>query len=347
MKHTWIPGLLICAALLSLGLALPSASYERTDLLSDGAVMTPHVNPNLVNPWGLAASPSGPFWIANEGTGTSSIVLADGALVAPDVLVPADQSAHPTGLVFNGGEGFAVEQGGVSGPSRFIFVTLEGRVLGWSPTVDPANAIVAVDNGASGASYTGAAFAENAEGGRLFVANFAAGSVEVFDAQFAAAGSFTDSNVPPTYSPFGVARIGARIYVTFVPRDPRTGDEVPGIGHGLIDVFSQDGTLIQRLATGGELNAPWGMVLAPGGFGPFSHKLLVGNFGDGRILGFTQQGHFFGAVKGDDGSPIVIEGLWGLLFGNGGQGGDPRDLYFTAGIDDEQHGVFGEIEFEP
>jgi len=346
MKRIWVTG--ICASVvLCLGISPRRPFYERTDLLSDGALATQRVDSNLVNAWGLASSPSGPFWIANEGTGTSSIALADGSLVAPDVGVPSDRSGHPTGLVFNGTDGFVVEQQGASAPALFLFVTLEGRVLGWNPEVDPANAIVAVDNGPDGASYIGAALGTVDDEPFLFVNNFANGTVDVFDSSFDAAGSFTDEDVPEGYSPFGIAQIDGSLFVTFVPRDPQTGDEVAGPGNGLVDIFSTEGVLLERLATGGELNAPWGITRAPGGFGSFSQKLLVGNFGDGRILVFNQHnGRFQGQLEDEDGDPIVIEGLWGLLFGNGGDGGDEHDLYFTAGIDDEEHGLFGEIELE-
>jgi uncharacterized protein (TIGR03118 family) len=346
MKNILGSALFVSAVCVSFGFAARAIFYEVSPLLSDGAVVAPHVNPNLRNPWGLASSPTGPFWIANEGTGTSSIVRADGSLVAPDVAVPADHTGHPTGIVFYGGNGFVVHQGSASAPSRFLFVTLEGRVLGWSPQVDSAAAIVAVDNGPSGAVYTGAALGTRAGQRMLFAANFAAGRIDVFNNAFASAGSFTDATVPPGYAPFGIAEINGHIFATFVPRDPVTGDEVPGHGHGLIDVFATNGTLLERFATGGELDAPWAIVHAPGGFGPFSSKILVGNFGDGRILAYVQNGNFAGQLRDEDGDPIVIEGLWGLLFGNGEGGGDSHDLYFTAGIADETHGLFGEVEFE-
>ena len=155
--------------------------------------------------------------------------------------------------------------------------------------------------------------------------------------------SFASSNAVTRL--VGIAAIDDHIFVTFVPRDPVTGDEVPGPGHGLIDVFRTDGSLLRRLVTGGELNAPWAMVRAPDDFGPFGTKLLVGNFGDGRILAYGRTGMLLGPLMEDAGQPIVIEGLWGLEFGNGGDGGDEDDLYYTAGPGDETHGVFGEIEF--
>jgi uncharacterized protein (TIGR03118 family) len=350
MKCLWfpcMPSAVVGGLLLSLSLSSRPAvtAYERNDILSDGALNTPRVDPNLVNPWGLASSPTGPFWIANEGTGTSSVVLADGSPFIPDVLVPGDQSGHPTGLVFNGGGGFEIAEGASSATSLFLFVTLDGRVMGWNPNVDPAQAIVAVDNRGAGPVYTGAAIASHDNERFLYVANFAQGSVDVFDEGFNQVDSLSTPNVPSNYGPFGIAEIRNRLYVTFAQRDPATGEDVPGHGHGFLFVLSPDGSVFDGLVMRGELDAPWGVVLAPGDFGEFSHKLLVGNFGDGRILAYNiRNGHFLGNLEDESGDPIVIPGLWGLLFGNGGSGGEPDDLYFTAGIEDEQHGVFGEIE---
>jgi uncharacterized protein (TIGR03118 family) len=259
--------------------------------------------------------------------------------------VPADNSGHPTGLVFNGTSGFEIESGGVSGPAFFIFVSLEGRIFGWNPNVSASSAIVVADNPEE--VYTGAALAESQGETFLYVANFAGGEVDVYDSNFEEVDSFTDPTVPKDYSPFGIAAIGDEIYVTFAKVDPMTGEELKGPGFGFVSVFDTDGTYVRTLISHGELNAPWGLVEAPGGFGKFSHKLLVGNFGDGRILAYNpHNGRFLGALEDEDGEAIVIEGIWGLLFGNGGQGGDPHDLYFTAGIADETHGVFGEIELE-
>ena len=350
MKRSWFPSLSIsAAAALCLALSSPAnvamPGYEKTYLLSDGAVAARNFNSHLVNPWGLASSPTGPFWIANEGTGTSSIARADGLLVARDVHVPDDESGHPTGLVFNGDGGFLIRSGGVVGSSVFLFVTLEGRVLGWNPSVDAENAIVAADHGSDGAVYTGAAIAGEHARRFLYAANFGGGSVDVFDQDFDLILKLRIPGLPPNYAPFGIAAIDGRLFVTSALRDPTTGEDVPGSGNGYIHVMDPDGSNLEVFAFRGELNAPWGLVQAPGGFGMFSQKLLVGNFGDGRILAFNiHNGQFLGALEDEDGEPIVIRGIWGLLFGNGGAGGDPHDLYFTAGIQDEEHGVFGEIE---
>jgi uncharacterized protein (TIGR03118 family) len=337
------------AGALTFALSSPSrvtlTAFEKSDLLSDGVLPTPNVNTNLVNPWGLASSPTGPFWIASEGTGTSQIVRADGSAFAPDVLVPGDQSGHPTGLVFNGEGGFDVQSGGARATSLFLFVTLDGRILGWNPTLDPATAIVSSSHARAGAAYTGAAIASSGGQRFLYVANFAGGTVDVFDEAFAEVESFSTRNVPANYAPFGIANVDGMLLVTFALRDPSTGEDVPGPGNGYVFRLSPDGSVFEPMISRGELDAPWGLVVAPGGFGKFSQKLLVGNFGDGRILAYNpHNGNFVGQMEDEEGEPIVIEGIWGLLFGNGGEGGDPRDLYFTAGIDDEEHGLFGEIE---
>ena len=350
MKSLRIPFFAAAGTVAALGLALSSSrvtmtAFEVSPLLSDGAVPAPNLNRHLVNPWGLASSPTGPFWIASEGTGTSQIVRADGSAFLPDVLVPGDRSGHPTGLVFNGDGGFDVQSNGQSASSLFLFVTLDGRILGWNPAVDAGAAIVAADHAQAGAVYTGAAIAESHGQRRLYVANFAMGRVDVFDPRFAPVASFSTRGVPPGYAPFGIANVDGELFVTFALRDPMTGEDVPGPGNGYVFRLAPDGSSFRLFLARGELNAPWGLVVAPGGFGQFSNKLLVGNFGDGRILAYGRNNaHFFGPMEDEEGNPIVIEGIWGLLFGNGGAGGDPKDLYFTAGIDDEEHGLFGEIE---
>jgi uncharacterized protein (TIGR03118 family) len=350
MKSLQIPVLASASLAVAFGLTLSSSrvattAFEVEPLLSDGSVPAPNVNPNLVNPWGLASSPTGPFWIASEGTGTSQVVRADGSAVVPDVLVPGDQSGHPTGLVFNGGGGFEIRTSGASASSLFLFVTLDGRILGWNPAVDAGAAIVAANHVAEGAVYTGAAIAESHGRRFLYVANFGQGRVDVFDTDFRPVASYSTRQVRPGFAPFGIAEIDGELLVTFALRDPVTGEDSPGPHRGYVFRLAPDGSSFEPFLVAGELNAPWGLVVAPGGFGQFSNKLLVGNFGDGRILAYNQKnGHFIGAMENEEGRPIVIEGIWGLLFGNGGAGGDPKDLYFTAGIDDEEHGLFGEIE---
>ena len=348
MKRVWLPFLGVSAAVgISLALSAPAQFYHREDLLSDGFVPAENVNPNLVNPWGLAASATSPFWIASQGTGTSQIVDGEGAPVLADVNVPADRTGNPTGIVFNGGGGFEVSEGGVSGSSVFLFVTLEGRVIGWNPNVSLADAFVAVDLRGTGAVYTGATMAEHDGERFLYVANFGEGRVDVFDSEFGIVDSFVAAGIPADYAPFGIATLDGWVYVTYAKRDPATGLSVAGPGNGYVVQVDPDLSWHEILIARGELNAPWGLVLSPGGFGRFSSKLLVGNFGDGRILAYNRNtGRFRGALEDENGDAIVIPFLWGLLFGNDAGAGDSKDLYFTAGIENETHGLFGEIEVD-
>jgi uncharacterized protein (TIGR03118 family) len=316
-------------------------SYHRTDLLSDGFVPAPNVNRNLQNPWGIVAPPTGPIWIANNGTGTTSIVKGDGSQQLADIAV----NGSPTGIVFNGTDGFVVSGEAGSGPSRFVFATEDGVLLGWSPAADPARAVVAADASAAGAVFKGLALATISGRPFLYATDFISGRVMMFDEHFDRAGSFTDANLPENYGPFGIANLGDMLAVTFAQREEGGGDDVPGAGHGIVDLFGFDGTMLRRLVSHGELDSPWGLAVAPGGFGKFSNDLLVGNFGDGRILAYNlHTGAFRGALEDDSGRPLVIESLWGLMFGNGAFGTNPRDLYFTAGTDAEAHGTFGVIE---
>ena len=316
-------------------------SYHTTNLLSDGFVAAPNVNPNLQNPWGIAASPTGPIWISDNGTGFTSVVKGDGTQALPDIAV----SGAPTGIVFNGTPGFVVSNSSTSGPSFFLFATENGTLLGWNPSVDANAAITVADFSSSGAVFKGLATATISGRPFLYANDFASGRVMMFDANFVHLGSFSDPDAPANYGPFGIANLGNVLAVTFAQREVNGTDDEPGLGHGLVDLFSFDGTFLRRLVSHGELDSPWGLAVAPGGFGKFSNDLLVGNFGDGRILAYNlNTGRFRGQLEEDSGRPIVIDGLWGLMFGNGAFGTDTRSLYFTAGIDGEAHGLFGVID---
>jgi uncharacterized protein (TIGR03118 family) len=261
----------------------------------------------------------------------------------------AGASSAPTGQVFNGSQAFEIAPGK---PAVFLFATESGAIAGWNPQVDPANAAVMVDLSGTGARYKGLAIGANGSGPVLYAANFAAGRIEVFDGRFqpvATAGGFADPNLPPGYAPFNIRRIGRRLYVTYAAQDSAKKDDVAGVGNGAIDVFDADGNLIQRLVSGGPLNSPWGIALAPEFFGDYSNTLLVGNFGDGTVLAFDPfTGEYLGSMLDKDGNPLRISGLWALQFGNGHDGGDANTLYFTAGIanggNTEDHGLMGSIQ---
>jgi len=330
--------------------------YVRHNLVSDLHAHAEHLDPKLVNPWGIATAPGGPFWISDNGTGVSTVYDTDGRgfphgspLV---VTIPPPKGgmppAAPTGIVFNGTASFALNTGN---PAFFIFATEDGTISGWNPKVDPQNAILKVDNSSSGAVYKGLATGNNGKGDLLYATNFHAGTIDVFDSTFSPAtlsGTFSDPMVPAHFAPFGIENIGGKLYVTYAVQDAAAHDDVAGPGNGLIDVFDTNGNLLERLVTGGVLNSPWGLALAPAGFGDLGGTLLVGNFGDGTIHGFhPATGALVGQIRIPSGRPLVIQGLWGLIFGNGGSGGDLGVLYFTAGIPGpgnvEDHGLFGFI----
>ena len=233
--------------------------------------------------------------------------------------------------------------GSKSGPSIFIFATEDGTIVGWSPAVDLHNAVIAVPNSGT-AVYKG--LATGTSGGKPFIyaTNFHDGVVEMYDSSFHLTKTFTDPTVPLGYAPFGIENIQGDLYVTFALQDDDKKDDVKGPGHGFIDVFTTDGTWKSRFASNGVLDSPWGLALAPPSFGKFAHRLLVGNFGDGRINAFDfPSGISEGPLQDTLGQPMTINGLWGLKFANGGASGRKNHLLFTAGIADESHGLFGFI----
>jgi uncharacterized protein (TIGR03118 family) len=263
-------------------------------------------------------------------------------------------TAAPTGNVFNSTSDFVVTEGSKSGPSLFLFATEDGTISGWNPSVDATHAILAVDNAnvTSGPVYKGLALGHNGSGNFLFAANFRFGTVDVFNATFAKVSSFTDkalaSDCPlpnQCFAPFGIQNLGGNLFVTFALQNAAHHDDVAGQGNGFVDVFDTSGNLLRRFASHGSLNSPWGLALAPAKFGTFSHDILVGNFGDGRINAFDPaSGTFMGQLQDQNGHPITINGLWGIAFGNGGLAGDSITLFFASGLNDEADGLFGSIE---
>ena len=322
--------------------------YVQQNLVSDGAVQADIVDPALVNAWGLAASATSPWWVADNGTDSSTLYNGNtGARLGLRVGV----AGAPTGLVFNGGAGFVVAKGTASGPARFIFATEDGTILGWNPGVAPTQAVVAVDSSSAGAVYKGLAIASTATGDRLYATNFHAGTVEVYDANFhAVAGGFMDPTLPSGYAPFGIRNLGGTIYVTYALQDADQHDDVAGVGHGFVNAFDTNGNLLRRVASRGRLDSPWGLAIAPGHFGEFSGNLLVGNFGDGHIDAFdleksegNGESQQRGQLHGAGGQPLTIDGLWAIAFGNGAAAGPDTTLFFTAGPLGESHGLFGKV----
>ena len=312
---------------------------------------------NLVNPWGLAFGPTSPAWVADNGTGLSTLYEGgDVQSLVVNIPVPPSpgiaSASKPTGLVYNPTPGFVVSDGTNSGVARFIYSTETGAIAGWSATVPPpapsAQAFIAVDSSTSGAIYKGLALAGDISSTRLYATDFHNRKVDVFDSNFAPINlerQFVDPDLPLRFAPFGIANINGFIYVTYAMQDDNGEDDVPGAGLGFVNVFTQDGVFVRRLISQGALNAPWGIALAPTNFGRFSQKLLIGNFGDGKINAFLpDSGLLHGTLQGADGHPIVIDGLWAIVFGNGAAKQAVNSLFFTAGPNDEGNGLFGRID---
>jgi uncharacterized protein (TIGR03118 family) len=343
-------GALILSAAALASAAFDPNSYTVRFLVSDGTIPAEHTDANLVNAWGLVASPAGPWWVADNETAVST--LSDGNGVPQSLVV--NVPGAPTGTVFYGGPQFVVMGGGASGPARFLFASEDGTISGWNPGVPPPapshQAFVVADRSAVDASYKGLAIATTPAGDFLYAADFHNNRVDVFDGNFqlvGAAGAFVDPGLPQGFAPFGIQTLQGRVFVAYARQDADADDEVAGPGLGYVSVFDVAGTFLARVASGGPLNAPWGLAVAPSGFGRFSGNLLVGNFGDGRInaydLGtFEPRGH----LKQKNHHPIVIDGLWGIAFGNGAGAGPKDTLFFAAGPDDETHGLFGSIRVE-
>lgn len=323
--------------------------YQQTNLVSDQPGVAALQDPDLVNAWGLVDGPTTPWWVADNGTGLSTLYTGAGAKVPITVTVPPPAAtpgatSAPTGVVFNGSATeFLVP--GTTTAARFIFDTEDGTISAWSG--GPA-ATLAVDNSGSGAVYKGLALATSTGGDQLYATNFRDARIDVFDTRFAPvtlpAGAFSDPMIPAGYAPFGIRSIGGLLYVTYAMQDAARHDDVAGVSHGFIDVYSPDGTLVQRFARHGLLNSPWGLAVAPAGFGTFSGDLLVGNFGDGHVDAYhLPDGTLLGPLLAPDGSRLTIDGLWGLGFGNGSSAGPTTTLYFTAGPDSETHGLYGDL----
>ena len=323
--------------------------YSQTNLVSDTPGVAAITDPNLVNPWGISFSSSSPFWIADNGTGLSTLYKGDGSIIPLVVTIPppngSTDTSTPTGTVFNGTPNFVVTENGVSGPGVFLFATEDGTISGWNPSVDLHNAVLVVDNSALGAVYKGLASANTAKGSFLYVTNFHDGSVEMYDTNFQLVKTFTDTDVPAGFAPFGIRNIKGKLYVTFAKQDAEKHDDAAGNGRGFVDVFDIHGNKLSRLVSHGPLNSPWGLALAPANFGQFSNALLVGNFGNGRINAFDPAtGTFLGPLLDWKGKALWIDGLWAIAFGNGKAAGPRNALFFTAGPDGEAHGLFGELQ---
>ena len=354
----------ICTLAVVILVASPAAQaaggfYQQHNLVSDGFIPADNTDPNLVNGWGIAFNPFAFVWVADNGAGVATLYDGAGKPQPLIVQIPApaantDGTGTPTGIVFNASAGFMVSKsGGVPGTSRFIFATEDGVIAGWAPNVDATHAIRVIDNSvATGAVYKGLALSAGGSGSLLYAADFHNNRIDVFDSSFKAvtlpAGAFSDATLPAGFAPFGLQAINGDIYVSYAKQNAAKHDDVAGKGLGFVNVFDPNGHLIRRVVSRGALNAPWGMTLAPAGFGKFSNRLLVGNFGDGMINAYDlATGHFVGKLKTSNRRPIRISGLWGLAFGNGFLNQPVNTLFFAAGPGDEMHGLYGRVDVAP
>ena len=322
--------------------------FTQTNLVSDQAGVAAFTDPNLVNAWGISYSPTGPFWVSDAGTGLTTLYDGTGAIQSLVVTIPPPQGgtppSAPTGQVFNSTSDFVISKGGKSAAALFLFVTEDGTISGWNPTVDPTNAVTMVGDSGSTAKYKGLAIGATASGNFIYAANFHDNVVEMYDGKFQLVKTFSDPDIPDNYAPFNVQALGGKLYVTFAQQDAAKEDDVPGPGHGFVDVFDFDGNLVHHLIRRAGLNSPWGIVIAPADFGRLSNALLVGNFGNGGINAYNPaNGIFMGQLRDPHGRYLSIDGLWGLIFGNGGAAGGTNELFFSAGPDEESHGLFGKL----
>ncbi len=342
-RRAWISLTALIAAIPA-SVRAAATGYVQVNLVSDIPLVAAHTDSNLVNPWGMASSSASPIWVSDNGTGLATLYNGAGIAASLVVTIPPPAGGNPpsapTGVVFNSTSDFAA--------ARFLFATEDGTISGWSAGT---TAILEVDNSASGAVYKGLALGNNGTGNHLYATNFHAGTIDVFDASFAQvtlSGNFTDPNLPAGFAPFGIQNIGGILFVTYAKQDAAGHDDVPGPGNGYVDEFDMNGALLKRLISASVLNSPWGLAKAPTGFGDLSGDLLVGNFGDGKVNAFDPStGAFLDTLNDSLGNPIVVQGLWGLLFGNGGNGGAQTELFFSAGIPGsgsvEDHGLFGKF----
>jgi uncharacterized protein (TIGR03118 family) len=334
--------------------SVASAQFTQTTLVSNtpgGSFM----NPNFVNPGGIAASPTGPLFVGNAGTGQLLSFNGIGATQPIAVGVPSatgvPNTGIPTAMVFSPGSGFVFNNGaGFNGPARFIIATRDGTIQAFNQGPDPNNPITnsftVVNNASTNANFTGLALGSVSGQDRLFATDFRNGQVRVFDNSFQPITSptaFVDPTLPAGLAPLNVSTIGNRVFVTFAQRDA-SGAIVPGASTGAISTFDLNGNFINRFATAGELNAPSAVALAPSNFGELSNTVLVGNFGNGRINAFNATtGAFVGTVTDNNGQAIANPGLRALTFGNGGEGGAANSLFFTSGGLNGLSGTFGNI----
>jgi uncharacterized protein (TIGR03118 family) len=357
--------IVVCAA----GRFAMAQAYQQTNLVSDiqGLASNPpngQADPQLLNPWGIVASPTSPWWVANNNAGVSTLYNGQGVKQGLVVNIPSPVSGvpgTPTGVVFTGASGFSFQADGKTTGAVFTFVTEDGTIAAWGPGIDPQDlpndAFIVVDNSsnptaATGAVYKGATIAQMRAGGPsyLYVTNIRSGRIEVYDTNFNPVQlpdidgrpALVDREIPEGFAPFNVQQVNGDLYVSYARQNAAKHDDLDFPGFGFVDKFSPSGKLLQRLESGPWLNAPWGVALAPANFGFYSNHLLIGNTGSGQIAVYdVATGRFDGLLRDSNGHALQNDRLWALQFGNGQAAGPTNWLFFTAGIGDEAHGLFG------
>jgi uncharacterized protein (TIGR03118 family) len=316
-----------------------AAQYVVTNLVSDQAGQAQHVDPLLINAWGITYGPTGPFWITDTGTGFATVYGSKGVNKKIVVTIPSIGKKHgtPTGEIYNSTSDFKISQGSNSGPAVFMFCTEDGTVSGWNPSVNATTAVIAAKS--RGADYEGLAIGVNNGANFIYAADHKNNKVDIYDGSFNLVSSFTDTSLPPGAAPFNVQNIKGQLFVAFT---------LSGESGGVVDIFDTAGNMIKTFASHGTLNGPWGLVLAPSDFGPASGAILIGNLIDGRINIFdATTGKYMGQLEDTSGKVISIQGLWGLTFGGGKAiNGKKNQLFFASGPSGYKHGLFGVINFQ-
>jgi|SRR5579864_378576 len=346
MRRVFVSSFLLVIALV-FSCSAAFAQYTETILVADStntAVTANQPDGFLINAWGLVHGPGTPWWVADNGTGWSTLYTNTGFKIPLNVVIPAavkENAGSPTGVVFNGTNEFTIN--GAS--TFFIFAALDGTVSAWAPALDLHHAMLKVNKSKLGASYTALAITNKPSGNRLFAADTVNNKVDIFDGHFEPMGFFTDRTVPKGFTVFGIRDLGGLLYVSFA-------DSAGGPG-GFIDIFTEEGRFVKRLTQGGVLNQPWGFAIAPSGFGPLSNTLLISNNVNftGTINAFNAvTGEFVGTVSDAGGNPINIDQLWAIDFGDGlpqTANGPATTMYFTAGPANNTQGIFGSITLGP
>ncbi len=341
----------VLTALVAVGLLFATATaavtttYTQTNLVADipGFVPAPlNIDPNLVNAWGIATDPAGDFSIAANGPGLGLFYDDQGIATLPLINIPAADGTFPgvpSGQVYNRTSWFVVP--GTGEPAKFIYSTEDGIIAAWASGAD---ATIAVNPLADHSIYKGLAMAMHGGKPYLFATNFGLHRIDVFDGNWNLVDNFpfVDNDIPDDYSPFGIALLDNKLWVSYaIPKPPEFHDDTAGPGHGIVDIYNPNGTFVRRVYSHGVLNSPWGITMAPAGTGPQEKVILIGNFGDGMVNAFKNSGEFMTALRTPEGDAIMIDGLWGLM---GMKGRDANRVYFTAGPNGESDGLFGYLE---